>query len=180
MSENCTIMEIVADYIYFVIIGNKEDLVCLSKLFRQYNDINNISKTYIITRLDIPISYKYEVWENEFNKKIVFDYGIESAQSYAIAQEQFIFSTLKGSKHNLSNTKEPDLNEKYMLLILESDNIIHFPKLDLHDDDDPEEIILSWINKIIGHIPDKIKKTIKPISLVGYNDDILVYIANIS
>ena len=182
MSEKCTIVEIIADFIYFVIIGEKDQLIELSKAF-QKNDKN---KTFIITKLNIPISFKHDYWENEFGKKIIFDSGIESAQSYAIAQEQFIFSSLRkksatDGKNIVTKSKNKhieSIEDKYMLLILEN-NILNYPKLELNDDDDPEEIILLWLKKTYGSIPKNIKKSIKPISLVGYDDDILVYVASL-
>jgi len=61
--------------------------------------------------------------------------------------------------------------------------ILKYPKLELHDDDDPEVVVMNWvsnIHKIENNIIIKnIKKTIKPITLVGYKNDILVYTAKI-
>ena len=70
----------------------------------------------------------------------------------------------------------------HMLMIIEEINGVKklkFPKLELHDQDDPESVVLEWIKEKGGYIPKTIKKTIKPISIVGYKDDILVYSAKI-
>ena len=67
-------------------------------------------------------------------------------------------------------------------MVLENDGInkrLRFPKLELHDQDDPEEVVLEWVKDTTGYIPKTLKKTIKPISIVGFNDDILVYTAKI-
>ena len=70
-----------------------------------------------------------------------------------------------------------------MLLCLEkyeSHYVLKFPKLNLADNDDPEKIICNWIiNNTIKTLNESLKKTIKPISLVGFNDEILVYSAKI-
>jgi len=69
-----------------------------------------------------------------------------------------------------------------MLMMLEDDGInkkLKFPKLELHDQDDPEEVVLDWVKEVGGYVPKSLKKTIKPISIVGFNDDILVYTAKI-
>ena len=58
------------------------------------------------------------------------------------------------------------------------DDILRFPKIDLIDED-PERMIIDWIKKHNGVLPVHIKKTIKPLSLVGYDKDILVYMAKI-
>ena len=164
-----TIVEISADYIYFVIIGKKENLKEFSQKIQKY--CNQDIKKFIITRLDIPILFKYDKIKKYNNNIELIDIGIESAQSYAFAQEQFIFP-----KQN-KKFKENDTNINYMLMVVD-DNILRFPKIDLIDED-PEKMIHEWIKKNCGYLPEEIKKTIKPLSLVGYNNDILVYSAKI-
>lgn len=156
-----TVIEISADYIYLVIIGTKENLKEFSKKIKKYCKDDN--KKFIVTRLDIPISFKYNI-DN-------IDIGTESAQSYAFAQEQFIFPK-KNKKF-----KEHDTDANYMLMMVDN-NILRFPKIDLLEED-PEKIIHDWMKKNYGSVPDGIKNTVKPLSLVGYDNDILVYSAKI-
>lgn len=164
-----TIVEISADFIYLVIIGKKESLKEFSQKIKKY--CKDDTKKFIVTRLDIPILFKYDmIKKNNENIKYI-DIGIESAQSYAFAQEQFIFP-----KEN-KKFKENDLTINNMLMIVD-DNILRFPKINLIDED-PEKMIYEWVKKSYGSIPDEIKKTIKPLSLVGYDNDILVYTARI-
>ena len=163
------VIEIAAEYIYFVIIGNKKNLCDLIKNMEKYNNDNN--KKFIVTRLDIPIMYIYNKIEKKSNKKLILDNSIESTQSYAFAQEQFIFPCEK--KKFIDN----DSTINHMIMLID-DNILRFPKIDLIDDD-PEKMISEWIKKHNGYIPVEIKKTLKPLSLVGYDRDILVYIANL-
>lgn len=170
--KNTNIIEISADYIYFVIVGEKSNLLNLiDNIENHQKNIKNIDKKFIITRLDIPILFRYNKIQRMINKDIKLDISIESAQSYACAQEQFLVPRVK--KKFIDNDKE----RNYMMMMIEQDTL-RFPKIELIDED-PEKMILEWIKKHIGDIPVKIKKTIKPLSLVGYNNEILVYMAKI-
>lgn len=172
MNQKTNVIEISAEYIYFVMIGAKKDLIDLIKNMKRYNKENNNNinkKKFIIAPLDIPIIYLYEKIEKKSNKEIKLDYSIESAQSYAFAQEQFIFPSQK------KKFTENDNSNNYMIMLID-DNILRFPKIELIDED-PEKMIIDWFKKNNGFIPSHIKKSIKPLSLVGYDKDILVYMA---
>ena len=175
-NKKCTIIEIVADYIYFVMMGTHTEIEEYCKLLskKNINHINDIK--YISLRIDIPISFACEKLEKNYGK-IFIETGTESAQSYAFAQDSYIIKNKNNSLDTMFNTKIT-----HMLMIIEDINGVKklkFPKLELHDQDDPESIVLDWIKEISGYIPKTIKKTIRPISIVGYNDDILVYTAKI-
>jgi hypothetical protein len=174
-SKKCTIIEIVADYIYFVMMGTHTEIEQYCKLLsKKNNQVNDIK--YISLRIDIPISFACEKLEKNYGK-IFIESGTESAQSYAFAQDSYIIKNKNNSLDSMFNNKIT-----HMLMIIEDDKGVKklkFPKLELHDQDDPESIVLDWIKETGGYIPKTIKKTIKPISIVGYNDDILVYSAKI-
>ena len=175
-NKKYTVIEVVADYIYFVITGN------LNTLNKFINKLDS-NKKYMPVRIDIPLAYAGEEIEKEYNIKIIIEEGTESAQSFAFARHSFI--------HNKTNSNDDIFtNSTYMLIELELDTDnnnykLKFPKLELQDDDDPEEVLLKWAkssynldsynSKFIANM----KKTIKPITLVGYNEDILVYTAKI-
>ena len=141
--------------------------------------MNNID--FISLRIDIPISFSCDKLEKKYGE-INIENGSESAQSYAFAQDSYI---IKSKNFNLSN----DITNKktHMLMILEyvdsNKMILKYPKLELHDDDDPEVVVMNWVSNvqnITNNVTLKnIKKTIKPITLVGYKNDILVYTAKI-
>jgi len=175
-SNNCTIIEIVADFIFFVVIGSNDDIKNYIKNIKNKNP-NDI---YISLKIDVPIVNELKKLELQYKKKIGIESGSESAQSFAFAQDSYIIR---------SRNKPTDiLNKKtFMLMVLENiDNskmVLKFPKLELHDDDDPEVVVLNWVSSIHSTtnsvILKNIKKTIKPITLVGYKNDILVYTAKI-
>ena len=166
-NKKCTIIEIVADYIYFVITGTKNEINSYCKLL----GLKCPTKKFISMRIDIPIAFYCEKMEKKGNI-IHIESGTESAQSYAFAQESYIIKN-KSDKVNTNN-----IGRSHMLMIIE-DNRLMFPKLDLLDDDDPEEVVFKWLTQMNGNIPKMIKQTIKPISLVGFNEDILVYTAKL-
>jgi hypothetical protein len=154
---NYNVIEIVADFIYLAIIGEKINI-------QNYIDslIKKDNTYYFISRINVSVSFKADKLQRKFGK-IIIDEGIERAQSYICA------------KHNSQN--------KYMLICLEKHEsyyILKFPKLHLVDNDDPEKIICNWIiNNTSDPLKKSIQKSIKPISLVGFNDEILVYTAKI-
>ncbi len=154
-------------------MGSQTEIEQYCKILSKKNDVN---QKFISLRIDIPISFACEKLEKNYGK-IFIESGTESAQSYAFAQDSYII------KNKQQNSFESMFNKKtHMLMILEDDNGVKklkFPKLELHDQDDPEIVVLDWIKDIDGNIPKMIKKTIKPISIVGCNDDILVYSAKI-
>jgi hypothetical protein len=176
-NNNCTIIEIVADYIFFVVTGTDSEIKNYIK-----NMKNNDKNIYISLKIDKPIVNELSKLEKLYNKKIIIETGSESAQSFAFAQDSYI---IKSKNFSISND---NLNKKtHMLMILENLNsnkmILKYPKLELHDDDDPEVVVMNWVlnsNDIKNNfIIKNIKKTIKPLTLVGYRNDILVYSANI-
>lgn len=175
-SNNCTIIEIVADFIFFVVIGSNEDIKNYIKNIKNKNP----KDIYISLKIDVPIVNELKKLETQYKKKIIIESGAESAQSFAFAQDSYIIRS--------RNKPNDILNKKtFMLMVLEtvddSKMILKYPKLELHDDDDPEVVVMNWvsnIHKIENNIIIKnIKKSIKPITLVGYKNDILVYTATI-
>jgi hypothetical protein len=174
-NKKYTIIEIVADYIYFVITGTQNEIEDYCKILSKKQP----SCEFICMRIDIPISFGIEKLENKYGP-IMIENGSESAQSYAFAQESYIIKNKNDLFESMFNTKIT-----HMLMVLENNSNnenskkIRFPKLELHDQDDPEEVVLEWVKESSGYISKSLKKTIKPISIVGYNDDILVYTAKI-
>jgi len=176
-NKKYTIIEIIADYIYFVITGS---YIGVNKFIKNLNNNKKYNnRKFLSVRIDIPLAFTIDKLEHKHNIKIIIDEGTESAQSFTIARHSFI---------NSKNDIHEELINKttYMLIELE-ENIINsdiiyklkFPKLDLCDNDDPEEVVLKWV-RINGYkVTNIMKKTIKPLSLVGYNEDILVYTAKI-
>lgn len=170
INKNTNVIEIIAEFIYLVIIGDKATLKNFALNLKK--NINDTNIQFIITRLDVPILFEYDKIIENSKKILKIDNSIESAQSYAYAQESFILTKERKISNKNNNTKE-----NYMLMMIEND-VLRFPKIDLVEED-PEKMIMDWIKKYNGYVPDIIKHTIKPLSLVGLDDEILVYSAKI-
>lgn len=157
MDNQITIIEITADSIYFIIVGDKDSI---NDLVLSFN--NNIADNlkFVSVKIDIPIASKCNELFKESNKCVELDIGIETAQCYTYADGYD--------------------NKNYMMVFLETINdkiIMSYPKIPLSEDGDAEQTIFNWLKKKIGKVPKSIKKSIKPITLVGANDEILVFSA---
>ena len=172
-NKKCTIIEIVADYIYFVMTGNYHAINSFAKKLNRVIKDKHIK--FVPAKIGVPISFICERLKQSYKKEIHIQSGTESCQAYALAHDSYI---LKNKNKNTDDTS----CRTHMLLILEDlgDKILlHYPKIELHKEDDPKEIVFDWIRGIGCDISKTIKKTIKPISLIGCDEDILLYTAKL-
>jgi hypothetical protein len=155
------VIEVTANHMYFVIYGNKNEVSDFVNMLNKHNKDINIK--YMFARTNIPSSNKIDKIQKLYTKKVYLDNGTESSQCFALAE---------------GNPKKTHM----VMSVTETDNnvILGYPKLDLSDSEDPEQTILKWIKKNAGKLPKGIKKSLKPITLVGTEDDILLYIAHVN
>lgn len=155
MANDITVIEVTANIIYLIFVG---DEASIEKLIKSLTN-NKTDIKYFSIKIDIPIAEKcYEI-SNELNKQIFIDLGIEVAQCYTYA-EGF-------NKNN------------YIILTLNNNNIISYPKIEVKENNNVEKIIYAWLNKNLINIPKSIKETLKPLTIVGNNDNIIVFIAKV-
>lgn len=161
METSFTVIEIAADIIYFVLVGDKIEIDNLVEKFNAKNKDSTIK--YVSARLGVPTSIACEKLQKILNKKLEIDTAIESAQCFTYAE---------------------GFNKRtYMLMILSENDkrfTLGFPTMELSDEIDPEDIIINWIKKRCGTLPRGIRRSIRPISLVGNDEDIIVYVAKLS
>ena len=159
MDKEITIIEISADAIYLVVIADKKSIDKLIKDLEN-NKINDT--TFVPLKIDTPTASKCNELSQTLNKDIVIGSGVEIAQCYTYAEG-----------HDNKNYILMELNR------IENENRyeLSFPKLCLNDDGDPEKTIFDWFKKNVKYIPKSIKKSLVPITLVGINDEILVFSA---
>ena len=156
MNNEITIIEISADYIYLIIVGN-------DKLIEQFvNTLNDTNKNseFISAKINTPTATICYDLSQKINKNITIDNGVEIAQCYTYAEGYD--------------------SENHIIMIINNDSkpsVLGFPKMELNDDGDPEKTIFDWIKNHTNKIPKSIKKSLKPITLVGANDEILVFSA---
>jgi hypothetical protein len=158
MSEDnqVTIIEVTADYLLLVILGETALINDLIYELNKNNYDENIK--YICLKIDEPLANECFELSNKHNMDYIIDNGVESAQCYTYAE---------GYNKNLYMVVTiTNLNNKY---------IIGYPKFNLtNEDDDPENIILNWFKKQTKKIPKGAKKNMKLVTVVGIDTDILV------
>lgn len=161
--DDSDVTVITADFMYIVIIGEYNKIINIINLLNS----NNTNIKYIENKIDIPCAeINKDIIHKHFNnnKYIVYSEGVEQAQTLTYAE---------------------GYNKDYkMLMELEnSQNQINikFPKISLSDIDDealPEKLISSWIkkNKLNNIMKNLI---IRPVNIVGRDNDILVFAARV-
>lgn len=154
MDNQVTIIEITADYLYLIILGDKSTIDDLVNDIKVSNPTD--STKYISVKIDNPAANKSFELTNVLNKDVIVADGVETAQCYTFAEG-----------YN---------NQSYMLMTVQEDNntyVLGYPKFNL-DEEDPEIIIENWFKKKIKNIPNGIKKNMKSITVVGIETNILV------
>jgi hypothetical protein len=144
------VIEISAESIYFIIIGRDDDI----DMF--INKISRHDKHYLSIPMNIPIANECDNLQNIYNKTITIDSSTEAAQFYAVSEGYF--------------------DGFYMIMTMKN-NKIDFPKIIINDSfkGSARSAIISWIKKNYGSMPKNIN--IKPLTIVGLDENILVYVA---
>lgn len=158
MEKEITIIEISADSLYLVITGDKK---AIDKLVITLNN-NTDEIKYMSAKIDVPASIKCTELANLLHKPVTPKSGIETAHCYTYAEEN---------------------SSGYMIITLELVDdyyLLGYPTFDIGDDGDAEKVMYEWLKRKIHKIPKSIKKTLKPITLVGNKDDILVFTTKIA
>lgn len=168
VDNQVTVIEITADLLYLIVLG---DLTSIEKFI---NDIkkNNPSDTteYMPVKIDNPSANKChdimsDINDNMMSKTVIIDDGVESAQCYTYAEGY------NNQLYMIMTLNKIDEQEKYLL---------SYPKFELVDDGDPDEIVENWFKKKVKKIPKGIKKNMKLITVVGTNANILVIATKLS
>lgn len=181
VNDQATIIEITADYLFLVILGDKLSIDMMIADLKK-NDISDTTQ-YFSVKIDDPTANKcYEIMKTinknvnidienidmnmtDYNKikSVIVDDGVESAQCYTYAEG-----------YN---------NQSYMLMtLLEQDGtyVLGYPKFELLEEVDPEIIAENWLKKRIKKIPAGIRKNMKLVTVVGENANILVMATKIT
>lgn len=157
MEENITIVRISPEYLYLVIVGNKNQIDLLAK---NLNENTNGDKYYSlkthdsITNLCNNLNTTDEIILSK--KYILVDDDVESAQTYSYVDR---------TSDNL-----------YMLIsLVELDDsyTLGFPKFSLGEND-PQTQIETWFKNRTNKIPKGLFGNLKIITVVGAESNILV------
>jgi hypothetical protein len=156
-NDDQKVIEIMAEIICFVLLGTRKDINNYISSMKKKENNNTI---YLSLKLSIPFSQQMEKIEKNLGYKIILDKYIESIQCLAYADLM--------NKHS------------YVLMCLEQENEYHtltYPKFNFNDDE-PESTILKQLKGLNDNIPTNVKKSIHPLSIVGENNEIVVFSAN--
>lgn len=158
MEENFTIVKISPEYLYLIIIGNKNQVESLAKnlnMCMKNRDCYYCLKTHeSITNLCNNLNVSDEIILSK--KHIVVDDGVESAQTYSYVDR------ISDNLYMLLELSEHDDN-----------HVLGFPKFSLGDFD-PETQIETWFKNKENKMPKGIFKNLKIITVVGEDSNILV------
>lgn len=157
VDNQVTIIEITADYLCLVIIGDKITIDELITNIKEFGSTDAVE--YIALKIDTPIANKCVELSKNLEIDITPDDGVESAQCYTYAEG-----------YN---------DQSYMLMCIKEENDkghkkLTYPKFELGDEEYPEVIIENWFKKKVSKLPSGIKKNLKPITIVGSKSNILV------
>jgi len=162
MNDNVTV--ITADFMYLVIIAEPNKM---KNIVDKMNSTNNSNKKYMSIQIDSPCAninknLIYKLFDTCISDiYIKFAEGVESAQTLTFAE---------------------GYNKSYHILLeiekTKSNLCIQYPKLHLEDESEPEKLISSWVKENnLGSFMDKL--VIRPVNIVGSNNEILVFAAKI-
>ena len=150
MTHN-TSKEIYAEISYFVILGLKKDIENIA--------INHDELIAVPTK-------------DTLSKTIL---KIEKTQKI----ELDVAESIETIQCNILANKSDGKSDLYMLMSI-IDNTISFPVFDLAEGDEPKKIVSDGIISMYNVKLSKLtKKLIRPLAIVGANNDILVMITNI-
>lgn len=161
VDNQVTIIEIPADYLCLVVLGDKGTI---DELITNMKSENPTDTTHhIAVKIDDPSASKcselYTSLNEEDTKKknVIIDDGVETAQCYTYGEGY-------GS-------------QTYMLMHVHEENdkyIFGYPKFELEDGEDPEIIIEKWFKRKVKKLPSGIKRNMKLITVAGNKSNILV------
>lgn len=156
---NNNVIEVYADYIYYLPIGNKEKIDFIKNTLLNANVESHIE--YLCLETIIPLASHKDILEKSRSISIKLDYIVEEAQAYAFAHYE--------------------LRDSYMLICLKAtDNryILTPPRFILMDGDDPKKGLQKEFSRLSKQKLDHmIENTIKPIAIIGKKKDTLLFVS---
>ena len=158
MEDHMTIFEINPEYLYLIILGDKNSI---KKII---HDMDNSEMTsdckYFAIKIDDPLANKCDELlqkSDEFNKPIIIDDGTETAQCHTYAE---------GYNKNMYMLATLRENDKYFVL--------GYPKFDLDESENPEIVVEEWFDKRMKKKSSSLKKNMRFVTVVGERTNILV------
>lgn len=153
------VIEIYADFIYYVILGDKEEVDDVARILNKNKADDYVE--YISLKSSIPLAKHKEKLEKHKHKLIELDAIVEQAQAYS---------------YTCYDTKNC-----YMLICLKIINgelILTFPRYIMLDGDDPEKGLLNEFARLSANkLNEKLSSSIRPLDVIGTNNDVILYVS---
>jgi len=174
--ENITV--IVADFMYLALIGSIDIINKIIKIMNQ----NQENKHYIPIHTETPMA---EILDSDIIKKILIDDCIRddremSQKELAERMKYCIFA--EGMETAQCLIYADGYRKDHMLMEVSDEKSyfkISFPVIQLDEEVSPDKLIGEWILK--HHIQSIVNDiTIRPVSIVGHKNDILVFVSLIN
>jgi len=155
------------NYLFFIIVGKKNIIEQLVLLLNNSNNNQQFISAPILypsSKTSIELMQKLNnikdinLLDSDTHKPVILDDGVEYSQAYICANDNYT-------------------NEHHFLqVIIDAKNyfLLSFPKFELNEDDNPENIIEDWLKSKLKKISSSFKKTIKLITVTGIKSNILV------
>lgn len=159
---NKNIVEVCADYIYYIPVGNK------GKIDHIRNTLENAEKEkyveYLSLKTIIPLAQHKDILEEKRKHNIRLDPIVEEAHAHAFAYY--------------------DNRNAYMLMCLKYiDNIyiLTFPRFIMVDGNDPQKGLAKEFSRLSDKKLDAIlANTIKPVSVIGSKKEAILYVSKLN
>jgi hypothetical protein len=157
--KNVNIVEVWADYIYYAIIGIKDEINKVVTTLRTEKVDNYVE--YLSLRTSIPLAKHKEKIETIKRTVIKLDPIVEEAHAYA---------------HSCHNSKD-----SYMLVVLkfiDGNYVLTFPRYVMIDGNDPEKgLINEFVRLSRGKLSNTLRETIRPCEVIGADKDSILYVS---
>ena len=158
---NKNVIEVYADFIYYIPIGNKEAIDHIKSVLSEENVETYVE--YLSLRALLPLASHKEILEQNRLCDIKMDNIVEEAQAHAY-----------GSCEN---------RDSYMLMCLkfiDNEYILTPPRYIMTDGDDPEGALSKEFSRLSRHKLDTLLiNTVKPIAIIGINKDAILYVSKL-
>ena len=160
--KNKNVIEVYADYIYYAMVGDKEEIDRIVNILRTEKVENYVE--YMSLKTSIPLAKHKDKIEQHKQTEIKLDPIVEEAQAHA---------------HTCYNS-----NNSYMLICLkmiENNYILTFPRYIMVDGDDPEKGLINEFSRLSKNkLENIIRSTIRPFDIIGTNKDAILYVSVLS
>jgi hypothetical protein len=155
--NDSNIIEIYADYIYYAIAGDKENIDELANLLNKTNIENYIE--YFSFKTIVPLAKQKSILEKNKKINIKLETIVEEAQAHTYYNYTF--------------------SDSYILVCLKKINnkyILTFPRFIMVDGDNPERGLIDEFKRLTNNkLNPMVENTIKPIAIMGKNKNTVLY-----